>query len=123
MAREIDIAQEVAAPGTIIPTASGRNFAASGGVAESVRIRLKDASKLRPAVINGLNKAGMKQLTQYGKIQAGEIPYTDDCPNLIEVMACEGGCISGPCVITNPKIATIQLKKYVESGAEDFNIN
>jgi [FeFe] hydrogenase (group B1/B3) len=121
MAKEIDIAQETAAPGTIIPTASGRNFAVSGGVAESVRIRLKDPSKLRPAVINGLSKAGMKQLTQYGKIQTGEVPCTDECPNLIEVMACEGGCISGPCVITNPKIATIQLKKYVEAGAEDIN--
>jgi len=30
-------------------------------------------------------------------------------------MACEGGCIAGPSVITNPKVAAIQLKKYIGS--------
>ena len=61
----------------------------------------------------------MKQLAQYGKIQSGQAPHTPDCPNLVEVMACEGGCIAGPSVITNPKVAAIQLKKYVEAGADD----
>lgn len=119
VAKGIDVAKTEAEPGTIIPTISGRNFAVSGGVAESVRIRLKNPEKLKATVINGLNKAGMKQLAQYGKIQSGNAPYTEDCPNLIEVMACEGGCIAGPSVITNPKVASIQLKKYVEAGAVD----
>ncbi|HUH43796.1 MAG TPA: [Fe-Fe] hydrogenase large subunit C-terminal domain-containing protein, partial [Treponemataceae bacterium] len=43
----------------------------------------------------------------------GELPVTEDTPNLIEVMSCEGGCIAGPSVIANPKVAAIQLKKYV----------
>ena len=119
VAKEIDVAKTEAEPGSIIPTISGRNFAVSGGVAESVRIRLHNPEKLKPAVINGLNKAGMKQLAQYGKIHSGEVPHTEDCPNLIEVMACEGGCIAGPSVITNPRVAAIQLKKYVEAGASD----
>jgi len=119
VAKEIDVAKTTAEKGSIIPTASGRNFAISGGVAESVRIRFKNPEKLRAAVINGLSKAGMKQLAQYGKIQTGQVPFTEDCPNLVEVMACEGGCISGPSVITNPKVAAIQLKKYTEAGAED----
>ncbi|AEE17724.1 4Fe-4S dicluster domain-containing protein [Treponema brennaborense] len=119
VAKGIDVAKTEAEPGTIIPTVSGRNFAVTGGVAESVRVRLTDPEKLKAAVINGLNKAGMKQLAQYGKIRSGEAPYTADCPNLIEVMACEGGCIAGPSVITNPKVAAIQLKKYVEAGASD----
>lgn len=119
VAKEIDVAKTTAEKGSIIPTASGRNFAISGGVAESVRIRLKNPEKLRAAVINGLSKAGMKQLAQYGKIQSGQVPFAEDCPNLVEVMACEGGCISGPSVITNPKVAAIQLKKYTEAGAED----
>ena len=88
----------------------------TGGVAEAVKVRLKDASILRPTVINGLNKAGMKMLAQYGKIQAGTAPYTPTTPNLVEVMSCEGGCIAGPSVIANPKIAAMQLKKYVETG-------
>ncbi|MDR3312350.1 MAG: monomeric [FeFe] hydrogenase, partial [Spirochaetaceae bacterium] len=85
------------------PTASGRNFAKTGGVAEAVRVRLKDPSILKAAVINGLDKNGLKQLAYYGKIRSGALPRNDDTPNLIEVMACEGGCIGGPSVITNPK--------------------
>ncbi len=119
VAKEIDVAKVPAEPGSIIPTVSGRNFAVSGGVAEAVRVRLANPEILKAAVINGLNKAGMKQLAQYGKIQSGQAPHTPDCPNLVEVMACEGGCIAGPSVITNPKVAAIQLKKYVEAGADD----
>ena len=116
-AMEIDVTKEKAAPGTIIPTASGRSFAASGGVAEAVRVRLKHPEKLRAVGINGLDRAGMKQLAMYGRIQSGEMPHNDTTPNLVEVMACEGGCIGGPSVITNPKTAAGQLKKYVEEGA------
>ena len=123
IAKEIDVAKCTPAPDKIIPTASGRNFAISGGVAESVRIRLQNPEKLKAAVINGLNKDGMKQLAQYGKIQCGQGPYSQDCPNLIEVMACEGGCIAGPSVITNPKVASIQLKKYVDAGSAESSKN
>ncbi len=119
MAKNIDIASLEPAPLSIIPTASGRNFATSGGVAESVKIRLHDQSILRPAVINGLNKAGMLQLKNFGKIQSGAMPSTPATPNLVEVMACEGGCVGGPSVITNPKVAQVLLKGYVASGAAD----
>lgn len=119
VAKEIDVAKESATELTTIPTASARNFAITGGVAESVRIRLKNPGMLRPAVINGLNKAGMKQLANYGRMQTGSMPYTEKDPNLVEVMACEGGCIAGPGVVTNPKVAAIQLKKYVEAGSAD----
>ena len=33
-----------------------------------------------------------------------------------EVMACSGGCIAGPSVISNPKIAAVLLKKYADAG-------
>lgn len=95
------------------PTASGRNFAQSGGVAAAVKIRLKKPENLKAAIINGLDKAGMKRLAAYGKA-AAEQKETD--ANLIEVMACQGGCIGGPSVITNTKVASMQLKKYVEAG-------
>jgi len=104
---------------TDAPTHSGRNFAQSGGVAEAVRLRLKDDSILRATKINGLGKEGMKTLAMYGKINSGELPYTDETPNLVEVMACEGGCIGGPCVIQNPKQSINQLKKYVELGSDE----
>ncbi len=112
VAKEIDIAQCETQPCDARPSPSGRNFAQSGGVSEAVRIRLKNPERLRPFVINGLNKAGMKQLALFGKANAENKPAE---ANLVEVMACEGGCIAGPSVLTNPKIALVQLKKYVES--------
>ena len=117
IAKEIEVPQMDVAEESIIPTASGRNFAKSGGVLEAVKLRLSDDSILKPAKINGLNKAGMKTLNMYGMINSGKLKPPKDCPNLIEVMACEGGCIAGPSVITNVKTAEIQLEKYVESGA------
>ncbi|MFI3257362.1 MAG: monomeric [FeFe] hydrogenase [Spirochaetales bacterium] len=117
IAKEIEIGKSEAIVQSVIPTSSGRNFATTGGVAEAVRIRLQNPAKLKAAVINGLDKAGMKQLAQYGKVQSGALPCNDDTPNLVEVMTCEGGCIGGPSVITNIKVAGMQLKKYVETGA------
>ncbi|MEI0447845.1 4Fe-4S dicluster domain-containing protein [Brachyspira intermedia] len=101
-----------------VPTASGRKYAVSGGVAEAVKVRLKHPEKLKAAVINGLDKDGMKQLKGYGKVQSGETPVTDDTPNLVEVMACNGGCVGGPCVVKNPKAAAVQLQRYASTGAE-----
>lgn len=73
---------------------------------------------MRPAVINGLDKSGMKILAGYGQINAGKIPTPADCPNLIEVMACEGGCIGGPSVITNPKLGNGLLMLYANAGSK-----
>jgi [FeFe] hydrogenase (group B1/B3) len=116
----IDAAKAKTVPGKKTPTASGRNFAKTGGVAEAVRVRLKNPALLKAAVIDGLDKEGMKQLAQYGKMHAGELPQTGDTPNLIEVMTCKGGCIGGPSVVTNPKVALTLLAKYAASGAENI---
>jgi [FeFe] hydrogenase (group B1/B3) len=116
VAKEIDVAQAIPASGKKLPTSTGRNFAKSGGVAQAVKARLKDTSILKETVIDGLDKAGMKLLAEFGKIHTGKLPRADDTPNLIEVMACQGGCIAGPSVITNPKVALTQLAKYAESG-------
>jgi len=116
VAKEIDAAQAAPAPKNRLPTSTGRNFAKSGGVAQAVKARLKDPSILKETVIDGLDKAGMKRLAEFGKIHTGKLPYTDDTPNLIEVMTCQGGCIAGPSVITNPKVALTQLAKYAEAG-------
>lgn len=118
IAKNIDVAKAEAKPGEYLTTVSGRNFAKTGGVAESVRLRLKDKTILRPFVINGLDKAGMKILASYGQINAGTVPAPADCPNLIEVMACEGGCIAGPAVITNPKLGNGLLTIYANGGAK-----
>ncbi len=118
LAKGIDPAKSASVPGKYTPTVSGRNFAKTGGVAESVRLRLKDKSILKPLVINGLNKAEVKILSNYGKIAKGLVPAPDGCPNLIEVMACEGGCIAGPGVITNPKLGAGLLTLYANAGSK-----
>ncbi len=120
IAKQIDIGTLPAQNAKYLPTTTGRNFAKTGGVAESVKVRLHDQSILRATTINGLNKAGMKTLDMYGKINSGAMPTPPNCPNLIEVMACEGGCIGGPSVITNPKVAVGQLQKYVDSGSKEL---
>jgi [FeFe] hydrogenase (group B1/B3) len=117
VAKEIDVAEAAPAPSNKLPTSTGRNFAKSGGVAQAIKARLKDPSILKVALIDGLDKAGMKSLAEFGKIKTGKLPHADDTPNLIEVMSCQGGCIAGPSVITNPKVALSQLAKYAESGA------
>ena len=74
IAKEIDVSKMQPEETSIIPTASGRNFAKSGGVAEAVEVRLKDKSILRAAKINGLTKSGMKMLNAYGMSNSGKIP-------------------------------------------------
>ncbi|GHU03272.1 hypothetical protein FACS1894147_06910 [Spirochaetia bacterium] len=117
VAKGIDAATAKPVPGKTLPTAAGRNFARSGGVAAAVRARLADPSILKETSIDGLDKAGMKKLAEFGKIHCGALPHTPDTPNLIEVMACQGGCIAGPSVVTNPRVALMQLAKYAEKGA------
>lgn len=118
IAMEIDVSKEENLKTKITPTSSGRKYAMSGGVGEAVKIRLKHPEKLKIAVIDGLDREGMKQLAGYGKIQSGEAEVTETTPNLVEVMACKGGCVGGPCVVKNTKVATVQLQKYASSGTE-----
>lgn len=86
----------------------GRSFAWSGGVAAAVGARLPAGVPFKPAKIDGLNKEGMKTLKAWAD-GAHE-------GNLLEVMACQGGCVAGPSVIANPKVALMQLKKIAEAS-------
>lgn len=118
IAKNIDIKQAPQKPEKYVPTVSGRNFAKTGGVAESVRLRVKDRSMFHPVVINGLSKENMKILANYGKINVGKVPAPADCPNMIEVMACDGGCIGGPSVVTNPRMGNGLLMIYANAGSK-----
>lgn len=98
------------------PSSSARKFARTGGVAEAVKLRLKNPDILKLDIINGLDKEGMKKLKKYGDINAGKITADENTGNLVEVMSCEGGCVAGPCVISKINIANIQLDKYVKEA-------
>ncbi|MDO4627728.1 MAG: monomeric [FeFe] hydrogenase [Planctomycetia bacterium] len=75
---------------------NARNFAKSCGVTEAVLAEMSDdIHKIRPdfklqsKFINGVDKKTLPQLKLFA---SGKVPV-----NFLEVMACNGGCVSGPC--------------------------
>ncbi|MDY0343737.1 MAG: monomeric [FeFe] hydrogenase [Lentimicrobium sp.] len=73
-----------------------RRFAVSNGVLDSVAAYYKGPT-LNPLVISGLHK---KNIASLRRIATGKHDW-----NMIEVMACEGGCLSGPAGISSPEVA------------------
>jgi len=65
----------------------GRGFARSGGVISAVAL-MHPQLGVKPVQVSNINKKNIGLLRAYAK---GKAPG-----NFIEVMACEGGCISGP---------------------------
>ncbi len=66
-------------------------FAKAGGVAGAVKAYLgEDANKITSCEIANLDKKNINILKAYAR--TGKAPA-----HFIEVMACEGGCITGPC--------------------------
>lgn len=117
-AKGINVTQAEAVLPKYTPTVSGRNFAKTAGVAESVKLRLHDVSILRPLVINGLTKDSVKTIKNYGLYNEGKGACPAENANLIEVMCCEGGCIAGPGVISNPKLGQGLLTIYANGGSK-----
>lgn len=88
----------------------GRNFAVTGGVAQSVKVALKDFPELYPTCVNGLNPKSVRDLKNWAKKGA--------CPegNLVEIMACEGGCVAGSACLNNKRITTKKITEYSNSS-------
>lgn len=85
----------------------GRKFAISGGVSNAVMTAAAALSKdVSEKIINGLDKKGLMILKSIEKVVK---PGT-----FIEVMTCEGGCMHGPGVISNPTIARRFLEKMLK---------
>ncbi len=93
-------------------SAQARNFAITGGVAAAVNSLLDENEKANAYVINGLDKAGIRDLKKFAKNGKCELG------NLIEVMACPGGCIGGSSTINSYKQAAKQLDAYVKSSPD-----
>ncbi len=82
----------------------GRGFAAAGGVAEAIKNSVsKDDFKSEG--IDGLSKKEVRMLRRFSKTCEADF---------VEVMACEGGCIGGPAVINNPRMAKRTLDKFLK---------
>lgn len=88
----------------------GREYALSGGVANAVNALVEEKVNLKAHHINGLSKQSIAELKKFA--QNGEC----ECGNLVEVMACEGGCIGGNAAINSLKNAQKQIKAYGDNS-------
>ena len=90
-----------------------RSFCVSGGVAGAVKAALKDEEKAKFLVIDGLNKDSIRQLKKYATTGMCE-----DCCNMVEVMCCMGGCISGNSTINDNRIAQKEIKELLDNSED-----
>jgi ferredoxin hydrogenase large subunit len=91
------------------PSASGVNFARSGGVMTAV------TEEDGAAEIKKISASGIKDcMDLLKKVSKGIESY-----DFIEGMGCEGGCIGGPGTLVNTKVATRALRKTTENKGED----
>lgn len=88
-------------PFTAVREAHG--FAQSGGVINAVKVYLKDES-VDAVQVSNLTKKNVALLRAYAK--TGKAPA-----HFIEVMACEGGCVTGSCIYTDKQTGQKQLIK------------
>ena len=91
-------------------SSEARNYAVTGGVAKAVQTLLPEEIPAHPVVIDGLNKQSIRDLKKYAKNGLCELG------NLIEVMACTGGCLGGNATVNAYKPALKQLTNYVNSS-------
>ena len=88
----------------------GRQFPVTGGVAGAVASLVGDKVEIRPEKIDGLTKENIKLLKRYAT-KGGE-------SNMLEVMCCEGGCVSGPGCIALSKKAARAVDAYAQTGEQ-----
>ncbi|MCT4638364.1 MAG: 4Fe-4S dicluster domain-containing protein [Bacteroidales bacterium] len=103
IAKDIELSNITASECNNEPSADGRGFAQSGGVANAI----KNATNIEvnDIIVNGLNKQNLRILKQMGKGKCSG--------NFVEVMACEEGCIAGPNTLSDIRVAKRQLNKYL----------
>lgn len=83
-------------------TRFGRGFAQAGGVRQAIANAVGD--EVTTTAIEGLDKKNQGLLK--AMIKRPEA-------NFIEVMACDGGCINGPCSLAPLTLARRQIKKIL----------
>lgn len=109
IAAGIDVQECASKPFAEPAHAGGRGFPVSGGVTEAIRACLgDDADQLKPVTFNGLDSKSLMRL---------KLAATRGCGgNFVEVMCCEGGCLSGPGVLCNPAVAGRKLTELLKES-------
>lgn len=87
-------------------TFESRAFGRSGGVIEAVKAEGLKVD-IQAVQIDGLNKKGINLLKAFAKGKG--------TGNFVEVMACEGGCISGPSALVDPSKGKSSYKLALDS--------
>lgn len=110
-----DIQLEQTQPFSVVQTSvrEAHGFAQAGGVMGAVKAYLKDeAAKINAVQVSDLNKKNIALLRAAAK--TGKAPG-----QFIEVMACEGGCITGPSthndIVNGRRQLTQELLKQKET--------
>ena len=93
---------------------SGRGYPLSKGVANSVIDYSKEENKnkVTPVIINGINKQNIRTLRSFVSNPIG---------NLVEVMACEGGCIGGCNNVAAMNSASNRIQSFCSTTSETYN--
>ena len=91
-------------------SAEGRNFCVAGGVAKAVQALLPEEMPAHPVLIDNLTKQSVRDLKKYAKNGVCELG------NLIEIMACPGGCLGGNSTVNALKPAFKQVTAYVNES-------
>ncbi len=107
VAANIDVLDCTDNPPDQAATATGRKFAVAGGVSSAVVTAAAGKGvKAEVKLFNGLDKKAFATLRAIDKIVKNV--------TFIEVMSCEGGCMHGPGVISNPVVARRFLEKMLK---------
>lgn len=80
---------------------SSRSYAISNGVMSAVASKLPEGYPIKPLVISGIDKTSIRLMKSFEK----KLPAA----NMIEIMACEGGCVNGCNVLAKSRIAAKQV--------------
>lgn len=98
---EIDMEKIQPYPMPFTSVKEAHGFAQVGGVANAVKVFL-NKEDLQYVQVANLNKKNIGLLRSYAKMGKCPSPF-------IEVMACEGGCATGPCIRTDKATSTKRL--------------
>lgn len=110
----MDINLETTRPYSIVFNSSreAHGFAQAGGVVNAVKVCL-DKQEVNAIQIANLNKKNVALLRAYAK--TGKVPG-----QFVEIMACEGGCVTGPCVYGDKSAGQKQMMKELTKIASSL---
>ncbi|MBT8762979.1 monomeric [FeFe] hydrogenase [Desulfohalobiaceae bacterium Ax17] len=105
VAREIEVPDCKPDQVDISANKMGRGFPVTGGVTRAIQQFIGKDTALKEVIIDGLSKQNLRILKKNAQ---------GNCPgNFIEVMCCEGGCVAGPGVLSNPQVAARKVKQFI----------